>query len=95
MTLTELVGWSSTLVLLMTVGRQVQAEWKSKATAGLSRWLFVGQITASCGFAVYSLLLRNWVFLFSNVAMLGTAIAGEAIYIANRRRQRTSAGTSK
>jgi len=83
----DLIGWASTVVLLATIGRQVYSQWKSKATAGVSRWLFVGQISASIGFTIYSLLLDNWVFLFSNAAILITAIAGELIYISNRRRQ--------
>jgi MtN3 and saliva related transmembrane protein len=83
---TDAIGWTSTAVLLATIGRQVYSQWKSKATAGVSRWLFVGQISASVGFSFYSLLLHNWVFLFSNVAMIITAIVGESIYISNRNR---------
>src|SRR5450432_3533779 len=82
---TEVVGWASTAVLLATISRQVYSQWKSKATAGVSRWLFVGQISASIGFICYSYQLHNWVFLFSNSAMLITAIMGEVIYISNRK----------
>lgn len=81
----DVIGWVSTGVLLATIGRQVYATWRSKVTAGVSRWLFVGQIGASTGFTVYSALLHNWVFLFSNAAMLLTAIVGELIYISNRK----------
>ena len=84
----EGIGWASTAVLLATIGRQVYSQWKSKATAGVSRWLFVGQISASIGFTIYSFLLHNWVFLFSNVAMVITAIVGESIYISNRKRRK-------
>jgi MtN3 and saliva related transmembrane protein len=73
-------------VLLATLGRQVYAQWRSGATSGVSRWLFVGQLAASAGFALYSWLLGNWVFLVTNVALLITAVAGEAIYLSNRRR---------
>jgi MtN3 and saliva related transmembrane protein len=72
-------------ILLATIGRQVYSQWKSKATAGVSRWLFVGQISASIGFIFYSYQLHNWIFLFSNSAMLITAIMGEVIYVSNRR----------
>jgi MtN3 and saliva related transmembrane protein len=82
---TDAIGWTSTAVLLVTIGRQVYSQWKSKATAGVSRWLFVGQISASVGFTIYSYLLHNWVFLFSNVAMIITAIVGESIYISIRK----------
>jgi MtN3 and saliva related transmembrane protein len=83
---TDVIGWTSTAVLLATIGRQVFSQWRSNATAGVSRWLFVGQISASVGFTIYSYLLHNWVFLFSNVAMIMTASVGESIYISNRKR---------
>jgi len=83
--ITDVIGWLSTAVLLATICRQVYSQWKSKATAGVSRWLFVGQISASIGFICYSYQLHNWIFLFSNSAMLITAIVGETIYISNRK----------
>jgi MtN3 and saliva related transmembrane protein len=81
----EIIGWASTAILLATICRQVYSQWKSKATAGVSRWLFIGQISASIGFAVYSYQLHNWVFLFSNAAMIVAATVGEVIYISNRK----------
>jgi hypothetical protein len=80
----ELIGWLSSLILLATLARQVYSQWRSGSAAGVSRWLFVGQLAASTGFALYSWLLGNWVFLVTNVALLVTAIAGEIIYLANR-----------
>jgi MtN3 and saliva related transmembrane protein len=82
------------VVLLATLGRQVYAQWRSRATSGVSRWLFVGQLTASAGFALYSWLLGNGVFLVTNVALLITAIAGEMIYLKNRRRSDAGASAS-
>jgi MtN3 and saliva related transmembrane protein len=73
------------VILLATICRQVYSQWKSKATSGVSRWLFVGQISASIGFICYSYQLHNWIFLFSNTAMLLTAIVGEIIYVSNRK----------
>jgi MtN3 and saliva related transmembrane protein len=69
----------------MTIGRQVYTQWKERSTGGVSRWLFIGQLSASVGFSVYSALLHNWVFLVSNVALLITAIVGELIYVRNRK----------
>jgi MtN3 and saliva related transmembrane protein len=89
--ISDVIGWLSTLVLLATICRQVYSQWKSKATSGVSRWLFVGQITASIGFICYSYRLHNWIFLLSNTAMLITAVVGEIIYISNRKgRQKAS-----
>jgi uncharacterized protein with PQ loop repeat len=80
-----LIGWFSSLVLLLTLGRQVFSQWKSREVKGVSRWLFIGQLLASLGFSVYSYLLDNWVFLFTNLALLLTAVAGELIYLRNNR----------
>jgi MtN3 and saliva related transmembrane protein len=80
------IGWLASAILLTTVGRQVYTEWKTRSTAGVSRWLFVGQVAASVGFAIYSYLLRNWVFLFSNLALLMTALLGQWLYSRNKRR---------
>lgn len=52
--LAEIIGWTSAIILLLTVGRQVYTEWRDRSVRGLSRWLFVGQLTASAGFIVYS-----------------------------------------
>jgi MtN3 and saliva related transmembrane protein len=83
----DLIGWGSSVVLLTTLGRQVYTQWKSKATQGVSRWLFIGQLTASSGYTLYSVLLHNWVFMASNIALLATAVVGEALYLRNRRLQ--------
>jgi len=82
----DLVGWASSVVLLATIGRQVYTQWKTRATEGVSKWLFIGQVTASSGYTVYSILLHNWVFMTSNMALLGTALVGEALFLRNRRR---------
>jgi len=84
----ELIGWASSIVLLLTIGRQVYSQWRTRATAGVSKWLFVGQLTASTGFTIYSVLLHNWVFTASNVMLLVTAVIGEVVYVHNRRRNR-------
>jgi MtN3 and saliva related transmembrane protein len=77
------IGWGSSAILLATLIRQVYSQWKSRESRGVSRWLFIGQVAASVGFTIYSLLLHNWVYVTSNVAILITAIAGEAIYLRN------------
>jgi MtN3 and saliva related transmembrane protein len=83
----ELIGWTSSVILLTTLIRQVFTQWKSEDVSGVSRWLFIGQVTASIGFTIYSLLLHNWVYASSNVAILITAVAGEMIYL--RKKQNT------
>jgi MtN3 and saliva related transmembrane protein len=86
----ELIGWASSVILLATIMRQVYTQWKTKSTAGVSHWLFIGQLTASIGYTVYSYLLHNWVFLTSNVALLVTAIFGQFLYIHNKKTPKTA-----
>jgi MtN3 and saliva related transmembrane protein len=79
------IGWFASAVLLLTIGRQVFTQWKTHSSAGVSPWLFAGQVTASLGFTVYSYLLHNWVFLCSNVALLVTALLGQTLYWRNKK----------
>ena len=84
------IGWLSSVILLATIGRQVYTQWRTRTDVGVSRWLFIGQLVASTGFALYSYLLHNWVFLVSNIALLLTAVAGEFIYLHNKKRTPTA-----
>jgi uncharacterized protein with PQ loop repeat len=83
---TELIGWAAAAILVATIGRQVYTQWRAGTTAGVSKWLFVGQVSASTGFVIYSWLQRDWVFVATNVVMLGTAILGQWVYLRNRRK---------
>lgn len=91
--MTEVVGWISTLILCATISRQVYTQWKTKSTEGVSHWLFIGQLAASAGFVVYSFLLENWVFVFSNVFLLVTALIGQVIYLKNKHRPEQAPAT--
>jgi MtN3 and saliva related transmembrane protein len=82
----EWLGWASSAVLLATLLRQVYSQWRQRSVEGVSSWLFIGQLTASTGFLVYSLLVDNWVFVFTNAALLVTALVGQVIYRHNVRR---------
>ena len=86
MTFTDLIGWTSAAILLLTIARQVYTEWRANSTRGLSKWLFVGQIAASAGFVVYSVLLENWVFVTVNVFIAGAAVVGQWVYLRNQRK---------
>lgn len=83
--LPEIIGWASSAVLLATLVRQVVRQWREHSTEGISSWLFIGQLTASTGFLTYSWMLNNWVFVFTNAALLITAIIGQMIYQRNLR----------
>ena len=77
------IGWASTVVLIATVGRQAFTQWKSGATEGVSRWLYVGQAITSLGYVVYSVLLGNWVFVVSNLFLLAIAAVGQLLLMRN------------
>ena len=79
------LGWGASAVLLATLLRQVFVQWRERRTDGVSSWLFVGPITASVGFVIYSWLVDNRVFVVTNSALRLTAIAGQLIYRRNVR----------
>lgn len=84
--MTDLLGWASSAVLLATLTRQVLKQWREGTSEGVSRWLFIGQTTASLGFTTYSILVRNWVFAVTNGLILLNALAGAFIVQRHRRR---------
>jgi uncharacterized protein with PQ loop repeat len=75
----ETIGWISSLILILTLSKQVYKQWKEGSSEGVSKWLFIGQISASAGFAVYSWLLHNWVFVITNIVALLSAFVGLGI----------------
>jgi MtN3 and saliva related transmembrane protein len=82
----DMIGWVSSAVLVLTLGRQVLKQWRAKSSEGLSKWLFVGQLAASTGFTIYSVLVRNWVFVVTNALLLCNALLGFAIVLVHRSR---------
>jgi uncharacterized protein with PQ loop repeat len=81
----EVLGWSSSVVLLLTIGRQIHKQWREGSSEGVSKWLFAGQMTASLGFTAYSYLVRNWVFVATNLLMAVSAVLGLLIVLYHRR----------
>jgi uncharacterized protein with PQ loop repeat len=81
----EIIGWASSLILIATIARQVYKQWHDRTSAGVSTWLFVGQLAASVGFTIYSLLVRNWVFAVTNGIMILNGLLGYAITVHHRR----------
>jgi uncharacterized protein with PQ loop repeat len=87
-TLTEVLGWTSSFILLLTIAKQIHKQWEDRSSAGVSKWLFIGQVTASCGFVAYSVLLRNWVFVVTNALMALSAVLGLFVVLHFRRQGR-------
>lgn len=86
----EAIGWISSGILVLTIGKQVLKQWQEGTSEGVSRWLFLGQITASLGFTIYSWLVHNWVFIVTNLLILVNAFVGYGIVLIHRRREKKS-----
>ena len=82
----DVLGWLSSFILVLTIGKQVFKQWRSGSSEGVSSWLFVGQMAASTGFTLYSWLIQSWVFVVTNFLMLCSAVVGFAIVRVHRRR---------
>ncbi len=89
--MTEAVGWVSSLILVLTIAKQVYKQWQEGSSEGVSKWLFVGQMAASLGFTIYSWLVSNWVFVVTNAVMLVNGLLGLLIVLRHRRRERAGA----
>lgn len=83
----DYVGWTASVILFATVSRQVWKQWTEQKVEGVSQWLFIGQIAASAGFLIYSVLLGQTVFIVTNAFMLVAAVIGEVIYLRAGARQ--------
>ena len=79
------VGWSAVAVLFATMSAQAWKEWRDRVKHGMSKWFFVGQVTASLLFIAYSAMVGNRIFVIGNVLVLMAAIAGGAILAYNKR----------
>ena len=85
-TLGAILGWGSSLILLVTVAKQVYKQWQAGTSEGVSKWLFFGQIAASVGFLAYSVLIVNWVFIVTNSLMILNSLVGIGILFYHRRK---------
>lgn len=86
---TTSIGWASSVLLVLTIAKQIHKQWQDGTSEGVSKWLFLGQIAASIGFTIYSYLIRNWVFVITNAVMALSAAVGLAIVFYHQRRNRS------
>lgn len=85
--MTEVIGWISSLILFVTISKQIYKQWSEGKSGGVSIWLFIGQIAASVGFAVYSYLVWNPVFILTNLLMVLNGIVGLGINLYLKKRE--------
>jgi hypothetical protein len=73
------------VLLVLTMAKQIHKQWRDRTSRGVSKWLYLGQCSAEIGFIVYSVMVRNWVFVFTNAALLLENVVGLAIVLHHRR----------
>jgi hypothetical protein len=66
---------------------QAWKEWRDRVKHGVSRWFFVGQVSASLLFIVYSAMVGSTIFVVRNLLVVLAALAGGAILAYNRARR--------
>lgn len=86
--MTEIIGWASSVILLLTLIKQVYKQWKDGTSEGISSFLFVGQLLASIGFTVYSYLVKNWVFTITNILLTINNVIGICLYFYFRKNKK-------
>ena len=82
------IGWAASAVLVAMIVTQIVRQWRQGTSKGVSRWLFVGQLIASSLFVVYSVMVRDIIFIFTNALMAASAVAGLGLVMWHRRRGR-------
>ena len=90
----QIIGFTSSFILLLTIGKQVYKQWSDGTSEGVSKFLFLGQITASVGFLIYSIMKNDMVFIVTNALMVVNSLVGIAILFHHRRRERKSQETA-
>lgn len=89
--MTEIIGWLSSGILLLTLIKQVYKQWKDGETEGVSSLLFIGQLLASIGFTIYSYLVSNWVFTITNGLLTINNLIGICLYFYFSRKNKKDA----
>lgn len=80
------IGWAAVGALFLTMTGQAWKQWRDRVKHGISKFFFVGQVTASVLFLAYSILMGDRIFIVGNAMVLAAALAGGAILAYNRSR---------
>ena len=91
--MTEAIGWISSVILIITIAKQVHKQWQAGTSEGVSIWLFIGQLAASIGFTIYSFLIHSWVFVVTNSLMVINGLVG--YWITSRQKKTEVQGEAK
>ncbi|HVF46706.1 MAG TPA: PQ-loop repeat-containing protein [Pyrinomonadaceae bacterium] len=91
----EIIGWVSSIILLMTLVKQVYKQWKEGSSEGISKWLFVGQLGASIGFTIYSIQTGSVIFAVTNSMLTINNLVGIYLYFRFLDSDKSSAACTK
>ena len=83
----QIVGWAAVGALFVTMSGQAWKQWRDRVKHGVSKYFFLGQVTASTLFLVYSAMMGDRIFVVGNALVLTASIAGGAILMWNRSRR--------
>jgi MtN3 and saliva related transmembrane protein len=75
----QLIGWSASVVLLCTILTQIYRQWQQRMSKGVLPGLFIGEVVASTGFVIYSRMVRDAVFIVTDLLLLVSAVFGLGI----------------
>ena len=81
-------GVLATAILIATLVAQTIKQWRERQTKGVSRWFFLGQVSASICFIIYSAMTGSVLFTVTNALILASALGGYIVLRLNRRRAR-------
>jgi MtN3 and saliva related transmembrane protein len=82
----NIIGLLAIAILVATLVGQTLKQWDERTTRGMARWSFLGQVAASAGFVLYSLMVGSLLFAVANGLILIGAVASYVVLRMNRRR---------
>lgn len=83
----QVVGWLSSLILVPSLAYQTYKQWHEDTSEGVSVALYLGSLISNIGFAVYSWLQGDWVFIVSNTLLAINSSIGLCILYKHRFRK--------
>jgi uncharacterized protein with PQ loop repeat len=86
--ISDVVGWSASVVVVVTTIGQIGKQWKAHSSKGVSPLLFAGNIIASLLFLNYAFMIKNVVYEVTNAAMVIASLVGLGLLIHQRRLER-------
>jgi uncharacterized protein with PQ loop repeat len=84
----DVVGWTASILVVVTLVAQIVKQWKSDTSRGVSPWLFVGEIASAVLFLWYAIMIHNAVYITTNILMAIASCVGLGIVAWHRHRAR-------